>query len=198
MVWIGASVSSVKLLQNSVLGIHYVAAALFIFEKNRGGQAIELVAPIEAGNLKDEEEAEDRALAFVNKISRSFCRATSGNDVVNNQDFLSLLDSILLHLEEVGTILLNILGCDARTGKLSLLAYGSESHAESEGKAGAEKETPGIETNDDIGHASSSSSLLTDLHLQGIKQSSMRLGICEQGHDVNELDARNWEVLEGA
>lgn len=121
---------------------------------------------------------------------------TGSNDVVHDKNLLPLLDSVLLHLEEVGTIFLDVLGSDARARKLALLADSSEADAEPQSKAGAKEETAGIEANNDIGHASSSGSLLANLDFQSIEQSSMCLGVGKQGHDVNELDTRDREVAE--
>lgn len=117
---------------------------------------------------------------------------TSSNDIVNDKNLLAGLDGAILHLEEVGAVLLLVGGSDAGTGHLALLADGDEASAHSQGKRGAEKEAAGIETDNDIG-------LLVgelDLELESDEKGLVGLDVLEEGEDIDKVDAGNGEVGE--
>lgn len=117
---------------------------------------------------------------------------TSSNDIVNDKNLLAGLDGALLHLEEVGAVLLLVGGSDAGTGHLALLADGDEASAHSQGERGAEKEAAGIETDNDIG-------LLLgelDLELESDEESLVGLDVLEEGEDIDKVDAGDREIAE--
>jgi hypothetical protein len=179
--------------------VHHLSKCLLVLEENGGGGVAELIASIEAGDLEDEQVAHDVTLELADEVGGGLGGTTSGNDVVNNQDVLTLGDGILLHLEEIGTVLLEVLGGDARSGQLALLADGSEADAEAQGQAGAEKEAAGVEADNDIGLGGTGGGKgLGDLQDKGVKEGGVGDGIGEEGHDVDKVDAGDGEVLEVA
>lgn len=120
---------------------------------------------------------------------------TGSNNVVDNEDLLARLDSILLHLEQVLAVLLDIFSGGTGTGQLALLADGGEGDTETKGQAGAEEEATGIETDDDVGLSREG---LGDLQLEGGDEGGVGSRVGEEGHDVDEVDAGNREVGEAA
>ena len=120
---------------------------------------------------------------------------TSGNDIVHNEDLLALTNSVLLHLEKILAILLDVLGSNARSGKLALLANSSERNAEAKRKTRAEKETTGVEANDNVGLGRES---LGNLELEGINKGGMGDWVGEERHNVDEVNSRDREVGEAA
>ena len=58
---------------------------------------------------------------------------TSGDDIVQNQDLLSLLDGICLYLEVIFPILLFITGNFCRTGQLAWLSDRNKTRTKSKG-----------------------------------------------------------------
>lgn len=117
---------------------------------------------------------------------------TSGNYVVDNENFLSLLDSILLHLELVCAIFLDILGRDTWTRQFALLSNGSKSDSKTQRQAGTKEEATSIESNNDVRHGIGKG--MSNLHFEGRDERGVGAGIGEQGHDINEFDAWDWEV----
>jgi hypothetical protein len=120
---------------------------------------------------------------------------TSGNDIVHNQDLLALANSILLHLEKILAVLLDVLGSNARSGKLALFANSGERNAEAKRKTRAEKETTGVEANDNVGLSRES---LGDLEFEGINKGGMGGWVGEERHNIDEVDSRDREVGEAA
>jgi hypothetical protein len=125
-----------------------------------------------------------------------FGALTCSNDIVHNQDLLAGLDGVLLHLEEILAVLLLVGGGLARAGELALLADGHEAGAETKGEGGSEKETPSIQAYDDIGLLVLGE--LENLELEGAEQKLVDLGVLEERQDVDEDDAGDGEVVEGA
>lgn len=119
---------------------------------------------------------------------------TRRNDIVNNQDPLSLADGICLHLEQILAVLLDVLGSDAGAWQLALLSHSGKRNAEAQGQARAEEEAAGIKANNDIGLVGAKG--LGDLQLEGGQQRSMGLGVGEEGHDVDKVNSRDGEVGE--
>lgn len=76
---------------------------------------------------------------------------TCRDDVIHNQDLLTRLDGIRLHLEEVCAILLLIGRRDARAGELALLSDRGKADSESEGKSRTEEEATRIQADDNVG-----------------------------------------------
>lgn len=118
---------------------------------------------------------------------------TSSNDIVNDKDLLAGLDSALLHLEEIGAVLLLVSGSDAGTGHLALLADGNEGGAHSQGERGAEEEATGIKTDNDIGLDMGE----LDLELESVEESLVGVDVLEEGEDIDKVDAGDGEVGEG-
>lgn len=121
-------------------------------------------------------------------------KLTSSDDVVDNQDLLARLDGILLHLEEIGAVLLLVLGGDARAGQLALLAHRGETGAETEGQAGSEEEAAGVEADNNVGNLLAKG--LLDLELEDGAEGLVDGGVEEEGHDIDEVDALDGEVGE--
>lgn len=138
----------------------------------------------------------DLTLELINKVDCRLCRAASGNDVVNDEDFLTLLDGILLHLEQVLAIFLDILGSHTGAGKLALLSNGNKSDAETQCEARAKEEAAGIQSNNDIGLGVGKR--LSNFQFEGGDESGVGVGIGEQGHDIDKVDAGDGEVGEMA
>jgi hypothetical protein len=170
--------------------------SLSVLKQDSGGDSAELVAAIEAGDLENKHEAKDLALELSNEVRGRLGRTTSGNDVVDHQDVLALLDGIILHLEKILAVLLDVLGGNAGTGQLALLANGSEGDAEAQGQTGAEEEAAGIQTDNDIGLGGGEG--LGDLEGEGVEKSGVGDRIREEGHDIDKVDASDGEILEVA
>lgn len=122
-------------------------------------------------------------------------KLTSRNDIVHNQDLLAGLNTIRLHLEQVRAILLLIGRGDARAGKLALLPDGGKACAESEGEAGPKEETTGIEADDDVGLDREA---LLNLEVEGGVEGLVNGDVHKQGHDVDEINSLDGEVVEVA
>lgn len=119
---------------------------------------------------------------------------TCSNDIIHNQDLLAGLDGILLHLEEILTVLLLVRGGDAGTGELALLADGDEAGVQTQGERGAEEEAASVQADDDVGLEAG----LEDLQLEGAEEGVVGGGVLEDGQDVDEVDAGDGEVGEAA
>lgn len=120
---------------------------------------------------------------------------TSSNNVVNNEDLLTFLDSILLHLEQILAILLDILGRDTRTGELALLTDSSKGYTQAQRKARAKEKTAGVKANNDIGLVVLTK-VLEDLELEGGDEGGVGDGVGEEGHDVDKVNSGDGEVRE--
>lgn len=124
---------------------------------------------------------------------------TCGDNVIYNKNFLSLLDCPLLHLEIVGAVLLHVLGGDARTGQLALLADRDKAGTKLQGEGWAEKKATGVETNNDIGlDGVVVTTKVQKLELQGVEQSGMGFGVEEPGHDIQEVDTGDRKIGKAA
>lgn len=124
---------------------------------------------------------------------------TCGNNVVHDENFLSLGDRPLLHLEVVGTVLLHVFGSHARTGQLSLLTDGDEAGTEPQGEGRAEKKAAGVETNNDVGlDGGVVGAKVQELELQGVEQSGVNGGVEEPWHDIQKVDTGDRKVGEAA
>lgn len=119
---------------------------------------------------------------------------TRCNDIVNNQHFLSLGNSIRLHLEQVLAVLLDVLSSDAGAWQLALLSHSGKGNTKAQGKARAEEEAAGIKANNDIGLVGAKG--LGGLQLEGGQQRSMGLGVGEEGHDIDKVNSRDGEIGE--
>lgn len=115
---------------------------------------------------------------------------TCSDDIVHDQDLLAGLDGTLLHLEEILTIFLLIRGCHTRSGELALLAHGDKACAELQGKLGPEEEATSVQAYYDIGLDAE----LKNLKLERAEKGLVGGGILEDGQDVDEVDAGDWEV----
>jgi hypothetical protein len=111
---------------------------------------VELIATLEEIEFEDKNVAGNGAAEFLHERASRRCRATcstelapshcishvrlltSGNDVVDNQHLLSLLDCIGLHLEEIAAILLLVLGRLTGTRKLAPLPDRHKGSAQSQ------------------------------------------------------------------
>lgn len=121
---------------------------------------------------------------------------TSGNDIVDNQNLLTWLNGILLHLEEILAVFFDILGCNARAGELALLANSSEANTELQCKAGAKEKATGVKADDNIW--STSFEGLGNLEFEGRDESGVGCRVGEEGHDIDKVNAGDGEVREGA
>lgn len=119
---------------------------------------------------------------------------TSGNNVVDNENLLSLTDGVLLHLEKVLAVLLDVLGGDAGARQLALLADGGKGDAEAQGKAGAKEEAAGVEADNDVGLGVGES--LGNLELEGVDEGGVCFGVGKERHDVDKVNAGDGEVGE--
>lgn len=77
---------------------------------------------------------------------------TSGHDVVNDENSLTLGDGVALDLEEIGAVLLLVALSLELAGKLALLSDGNETSIETESERGTEQETARLKTNNDVGN----------------------------------------------
>lgn len=108
---------------------------------------------------------------------------------------MTLLDSVLLHLEQILAILLDILGRDTRTGELALLTNSSKGDAQAQRKTGAKEEAAGVKANNDIGLVVLTK-ILEDLELEGGDEGGVGDGVGEEGHDVDKVNSGDGEVRE--
>lgn len=118
---------------------------------------------------------------------------TSRDDVVDNQHLLPRLHGIGLHLEEVGAILLHVLGRLAGAWQLAPLADRHKGRAQPQGKGGPKEKAAGIEANNNVGLRGEG---LLDVQLERVDQGLKQGGVCEDGQDVLEQDAGGGEVGE--
>lgn len=124
---------------------------------------------------------------------------TSSNNVIHNQNLLPRLDGALLELKVVRTVLLHILSRDTRTGQLALLAHSDEASIHFERQARAKQEAAGVEADDDIwGNGLVLGAKVLQLQLERAEQGSVHERVQEPWHDVEEVDAGDWEVGEAA
>lgn len=119
---------------------------------------------------------------------------TCRNNVVHNQDLLAGLDGVLLHLEEILTVLLLVGGRHARARELALLADRHEAGTQTEGKRRTEEEAARIEANYNVGLDGRGE--IENLEFKGAEELLMNLGVLEEGQDVDEVNALDGEVLE--
>lgn len=119
---------------------------------------------------------------------------TGGNDVVDDENLLALFDGVLLHLEKVLAVLLDVLGGDARTGKLALLADSGKGDAEAQSEARAKEEAASIEADNDVGL--DVGKVLEDLELESVDEGGMGFGVGEEWHDIDKVNAGDGKVRE--
>lgn len=116
---------------------------------------------------------------------------TSGHDVVDNKDSLTLGDGVALDLEEVGAVLLLVALSLELAGKLALLSDGNETSIETESKRRTKQETARLETDNDVG---SLVELCANLELEGLDEVCVELWRGEDGHNVLEENALGGEI----
>lgn len=124
---------------------------------------------------------------------------TSSDDVVDDNDLLTGLDRVVLHLEVIGSVLLLVTLGDALAGEFALLPDGDEAGAESQSESGAEEETAALQTDDDVDVALLADGGVEsggDLQLESADQVGESCVVGEDGHDVLEQDAGGGEVGE--
>lgn len=119
---------------------------------------------------------------------------TGSNDIVDDNNLLTRLDSASLHLEEVGTVLLLVALSFTGTGELALLANGDKGSTEAQGQTRAHQETAGLQTDDDIGL--DAAGILEDVQLQGTDESLVQGRVGEDRQDILEENAGGREVRE--
>src|SRR3546814_19939850 len=68
-----------------------------------------LLAPLERGQLDCERQAGDLAAQAAHELDRAHHRPTSGQQVVDDEDSLPLLDRVLVDLERGGAVLERVL-----------------------------------------------------------------------------------------
>jgi hypothetical protein len=181
--------------------------------------SVKLVAAVKEVKLHHEEEANKVASELADERtgsgSGSTCRVklagwsrkrnlqksqlTSSNNVVHNDDLLTRLDRVLLHLEVVGAVLLLVALGHALAGELALLPDGHEARAEPERQSRAKEEAAALEADDNVDAAllaDGGVEGLCDLQLEGAHQVGEVGVVGEDGHDVLEEDARRGEVRE--
>src|SRR5690606_7233973 len=135
---------------------------------------------------------------LVDQVAGSLSTSTSSNDIINNQDPLSSLDSANLHLEPILAILLLVGNFDALSRKLAGLADWDESGAQPQCEGGAKEEAAGLETNHNVdtgegwGQGGRVGGENMDLH--GADERLMERGRGEDGQDVFKEDAGRWKV----
>lgn len=186
--------------------------SLCVLKEDGGRGSAELVAAVEAGDLEDEEVTHNLALELGDEVGSSLGRTTWGSlvkavehgrprgaitgsdNVINDENLLALTDGVLLHLEKVLAVLLDVLGGDAGTGELALLADGSKGDTEAESEAGAEEEATGVETDNDVGLLAGKG--LGNLELEGVDEGGVGLGVGKERHDVDKVNAGDGEVGE--
>lgn len=122
-------------------------------------------------------------------------KRTRSDDIIYHQDGLAWLNTIRLHLEEIGAIFLFVRCRHAGTGHLALLPNGYEGAVESQGEGGTEQKAAGIESDEDIGYGSEG---LPYLQLEDLEQRIKGLGVLEDGQDVDEVYTGDGEVRESA
>jgi hypothetical protein len=106
---------------------------------------------------------------------------------LDNNDFLSRLDSIRLHLKHVHPILLYILCLFAFAGQLASLSDWHESGVQTHGDDRSQQETTGVEPDDHVWE-------VTCMRVEDVidevgDECFERDGITEDGEDVEEGDA---------
>lgn len=154
---------------------------------------VEDVAALEEVELEDEKVASDDTAELLNEVASGLSRSTSSNEIVNNQDSLSWSDGILLHLEEILSVLLLVGGGNTWTWNLALLANWSELASESQSETWAEKEASGIKRNDNVWLGWEA---VDDLELEGKEESLLQRWVGEEWEDVDKVNALDWEIWE--
>jgi hypothetical protein len=159
---------------------------------------IKLGAAVEEGDLKNEEITDQITAQLLDERASSSSGAASSNNVVDHKHFLAGFHRTLLHLEKVGSVLLFVGGCHARTGHLALLADRHKTGIETQSERGPKKEAPRIQPHHNIRLRVGE---LEDLEFEGAQQRKMDDRVLEQGENVDKVDAGDREVrepLEGA
>lgn len=122
---------------------------------------------------------------------------TCRDNIIHNQDLLSGLDGVLLHLEIIRAIFLLISCGHTGTRQLALLANSNEARVELQGQRRTEQEASGIQADNDIGlDLVIGTAKLKKLQLERSQQSCVDGRVQEPWHNIKKVDARNGEVAE--
>ena len=205
----------------NLLGLLGGLEALFLSGEESVDGSVELVAAVKEVELHHEKEADQVTSELADErtgsgggstchvklagcsqekeTSSQKSQLTSSNNVVHNNDLLTRLDRVLLHLEVVGSVLLLVALGHALAGELALLPDGHEAGAQPERQSRAKEEAAALEADDNVDAAllaDGGVEGLGDLQLQRAHQAGEVGVVGEDGHDVLEQDARRGEVRE--
>src|SRR5260221_6090896 len=95
--------------------------------------ARELRAPVQSDQLNQHRDGVDVSAELADEIDGCARGASGGEQVVDDQDLLSLLDRVAVHFETVGPVFQIVADADLRGRELADLAYGDEARADAIG-----------------------------------------------------------------
>lgn len=109
-----------------------------------------LLSSIEEGQLHQEDEAKQLTAELADKVAGAGSGATGCNEIIDDDDLLTRLDTVALQLEEVlAVLLLKGFGLDF-AGKLALFADWHEAGAKVVCKSGTKEESARLKGNYDV------------------------------------------------
>ena len=104
----------------------------------------EFIASLQALQLNQKIEPDNRATKLANEMDRRFCRSSSRQQVVDNQHLLSDFDRVTVHGKAVMSVLEAILYFITISRKLSWPPNRDESSPETRGENPSENKPPGL------------------------------------------------------
>jgi len=123
---------------------------LLLPRKQRVHRRIKVVPPFQESQLQHENICQQCSSCLLDELTCCSRRPSRSNNIIYHNDPLSLLDDILLNLEEVLTILLLKASCLDRTRQLALLPQRHECATQAKGQAGSEEEPSGFKAYNDV------------------------------------------------
>lgn len=111
---------------------------------------IKLISTLEEGNGNNKDVFDDLASALLDELTGSLGGTTGSNEVVDDEDARVGSKSLLLHLEDVLSVLLLVGSLDALSGKLADLADGDKATAQSLSDSRTKQEASSVKTYDGI------------------------------------------------
>lgn len=133
-------------------------------------------------------------LVAASLFQQSVSGLTCSNNVIHHQHVLSLLYSICLNLEVIRSILLFKAGLLSWTRKLSALSDGCKASSQFQGETGTKEKASGVQANNDIWLDAVERG--ENLEFESTNERLMERVCCEEGKNVNEIDAGDGEIGE--
>jgi hypothetical protein len=146
--------------------------------------ASEFFASVEEGEFDEEDGGENFTAELFNEFERCGSSAASGQEIISEQHGLTGEHGILVDFDGGGAVFEVVAGAEGFPGQLAFFAHRNKAGVELLGDEGAKDEPARVDADDLVylGDASGG-----DHAVDGLRQ---QFGVCQDGSDVLEQDAR--------